>query len=321
MHLDSRITSSMFSDLYFGTVMLFRGVARVPDPHVCGIDDGDPGGELTQVGEADEIGDKPVHRERAQRERAEQDDAGMRAAWIFAQVGEFDIEGQQHAFFAAGRSCDFAVGAGKEILIGCRQGIVSQSCQGGISDAARGSHPVSASFEGARSPDTLMSKIGRMGKSGVDVVFGQLRVVIQNVRLRHALGQAVEDYGNFNAGVADAGSPAAYVGLGSNPFCQLLFFYYLGPPVLAFLFSQHLLDRLFEHRDRFAQRVFRNIQRRRDLEGLPLPPTGAIGFCRILRLFDGRAPLDGSREFLQAVLSKEASTASGTSISANQSFG
>ena len=73
MHLDSRITSSMFNDLYDGTVMLFRGVARVPDPHVCGIDDGDTGGELTQVGEADEIGDKPVHRERAQRERAEQD--------------------------------------------------------------------------------------------------------------------------------------------------------------------------------------------------------------------------------------------------------
>ncbi len=44
-----------------------------------------------------------------------------------------------------------------------------------------------------------LSKVRRMGESGVNVVFGQFWVVIQNVRRRHALGHAVEDHGDFTA--------------------------------------------------------------------------------------------------------------------------
>jgi len=48
-------------------------------------------------------------------------------------------------------------------------------------------------------------------------LFRQLRVVVDDLRLRHAFGQAVEDHGDFDAGVADAGPSAAHIGLGSDP--------------------------------------------------------------------------------------------------------
>jgi hypothetical protein len=66
-------------------------------------------------------------------------------------------------------------------------------------------------LQGARLPDAFMSQVGGIGERRVNVVFRQLRVVIDNLRFRHALSEAVENHGDLNAGVANAGPAAAYI--------------------------------------------------------------------------------------------------------------
>jgi hypothetical protein len=63
------------------------------------------------------------------------------------------------------------------------------------------------------------------GDASVNVVFRQLRIVIHDFRFRHAFRKAVQNHGNFNAGVANAGSSAAYIRLGGNPFHPFLFWH------------------------------------------------------------------------------------------------
>jgi hypothetical protein len=46
---------------------------------VNGIDDGDAGGELAEIGATDKISDEGIDGKRAQRKRPEQNDAGMGA--------------------------------------------------------------------------------------------------------------------------------------------------------------------------------------------------------------------------------------------------
>lgn len=51
-----------------------------------GIHDSDASGQFGQIGGSYKIGDEFVRRQRAQRKRAEQDDAGMRAGRVLAQA-------------------------------------------------------------------------------------------------------------------------------------------------------------------------------------------------------------------------------------------
>ncbi len=111
---------------YKNPFALFAGLLWVTDAHVDGIDDGDAAGEFVEVGAPDKIGNEGVDGEGAQGERAEQNDAGMGAGRILAQVGELDVESQQHALFMLGGACDFGVGPGKQILVGRRQDIVTE---------------------------------------------------------------------------------------------------------------------------------------------------------------------------------------------------
>jgi hypothetical protein len=62
-----------------------------------GIDDSDAAGEFAEICAADKIGDEGVDGKRAQRERTEENDAEMGAGWVLSQIGEFDIQSQEHA--------------------------------------------------------------------------------------------------------------------------------------------------------------------------------------------------------------------------------
>lgn len=61
-----------------------------------------------------------------------------------------------------------------------------------------------------------MSQICGIGKTSVNVVFRQLRIMSDDIRFRHAFGEAVQNYRDLDAGVANAWPAAAYVGFGSN---------------------------------------------------------------------------------------------------------
>jgi hypothetical protein len=91
-----------------------------------GINDGNSGGEFPKVRAADKVGDEGIHGKRAQREWAEQNDAGMRSGGIFAQIGELDIEGQEHSVFMTGGASDLSIGSGEEIFVGRGQHVVTQ---------------------------------------------------------------------------------------------------------------------------------------------------------------------------------------------------
>jgi hypothetical protein len=80
-------------------LILFCGSQRIPDAHVNGIDDGDAGGEFFQIGAPDKIRDEFIDGNGAERDRSEENDSGMGAGRILAQVGEFYIQCQQHALF------------------------------------------------------------------------------------------------------------------------------------------------------------------------------------------------------------------------------
>jgi hypothetical protein len=67
-----------------------------------------------------------------------------------------------------------------------------------------------------------MHQVCGIGETSVNVIFRQLRIVINNLRFRHAFSQAVENHGNLNAGVANAGPATTYVGFGSNPYHQFM---------------------------------------------------------------------------------------------------
>ena len=104
-------------------------MCRVTDTHTARFDDGDAAGEGAEIGGSHEVCDEPVDPQRAERERAEEDDAGMGAGRIFAQVGKLDIECQQDALFCGGGAGDFRIGPGEEVFIGGRQSIMSLSDQ------------------------------------------------------------------------------------------------------------------------------------------------------------------------------------------------
>jgi hypothetical protein len=95
----------------------------VTNARVDGIADGDTGSTFLQMDAADETGDERIDGKGAQREGAEENDAGMGAGRILAKVGEFDIKHQQHAQFTFGSSCDFGMRLGKEVFVGDRQDI------------------------------------------------------------------------------------------------------------------------------------------------------------------------------------------------------
>jgi hypothetical protein len=46
-----------------------------------------------------------------------------------------------------------------------------------------------------------MREVGRIGERCVNVIFCQLRIVIKNIRFRHAFGEAAQNNGDLNAGV------------------------------------------------------------------------------------------------------------------------
>jgi hypothetical protein len=66
----------------------------------------------------------------ADRQRAKQGDAGMRARRVFAQIGKLDIKSQQHATFTECRVGNLCIGSGKKIFISRGHDIVLQRNQG-----------------------------------------------------------------------------------------------------------------------------------------------------------------------------------------------
>jgi hypothetical protein len=58
-----------------------------------------------------------------------------------------------------------------------------------------------------------MSEFGSISQGGKDVFPGQLRIVVDNVFERQALGSSIQDHGNFDSRVAAAGPPAANLGI------------------------------------------------------------------------------------------------------------
>jgi hypothetical protein len=61
---------------------------RRADAQTAGFDDGDAARERAEIGGLHEIGDEAVDRERAERERAKEDDAWMRSGRVLAQIGK-----------------------------------------------------------------------------------------------------------------------------------------------------------------------------------------------------------------------------------------
>jgi hypothetical protein len=108
---------------------LFRVFERVADAHMGGIEDGDAGGEFVEACAADKIGDEGIDGNWTQRKRAEENDAGMRAGRMLAQVCELNIQRQKHALFIFSGSCDISIGVGKKILVGCSQDVMPQFSQ------------------------------------------------------------------------------------------------------------------------------------------------------------------------------------------------
>ena len=92
-------------------------MCRVTDAHTARFDDGDAAGESAQIRGGHELGDEAVDPQRAEREWAKEDDAGMRSGRMPAQVGKLDIERQQHAFFDGSGAGDLRIGPGQEIFI------------------------------------------------------------------------------------------------------------------------------------------------------------------------------------------------------------
>jgi len=69
-----------------------------------------------------------------------------------------------------------------------------------------------------------MGQLGRISQRGVDIFLRQLRVVVDDLCIGQAFRQAIQDHGDFNAGVSDARSAAADIRPRSNPCYQRLFF-------------------------------------------------------------------------------------------------
>ena len=225
---------------------LFWGL-RGSDAYVEWIDDGDTSGEFLQVGAADEIFDECVHGHRAQGERAEQNDAGMGAGRVLAQVGELDIQRQQHAVFIFGCACDFGY-SGRERRFS--SAAVRTSCPRLVNVGLQMPGEILIQFElHCRVPvfQTLScARSAAYGERRVNVVFRQLRVVVDDLRLCHAFGKAFQNHGDLDAGIADAGSPAAYVGPGSNARHHLRFCHFYPPCFLPYgcLMLDKSLDKL-----------------------------------------------------------------------------
>lgn len=72
-------------------------------------------------------------------------------------------------------------------------------------------HPVSASCRHRSFPNAFMGQLSCIGQSSLNILFGELGIVVNDLCLRQTLCQPVQNYGDFDTSIADAGSSSTHL--------------------------------------------------------------------------------------------------------------